>query len=137
MAHISRTASGFSRDMSNSVVPVAASSRHVLESVLTLAECRELVFIQRHVSVIGYRAHLRSSTIHDVAATEPALLIPLVRMPKGSGRQASRQALLQASSALIKLIELTYFALDPHSCTVHTTMHQSPGTARFWTRWAR
>ena len=75
-----KSASGFSRDMSNGVVPVAAS-RHVVESVLTLAECRELVFIQRCVCVIGYRAHVRSSTIHDVAATEPALLIPLVRMP--------------------------------------------------------
>lgn len=59
--------------------PPAAASRHVLDAVLSLQECHELVFIQRCTSVVGYRAHVRSSTIHDIAATEPVLLIPLVR----------------------------------------------------------
>ena len=53
-------------------------SRHVQDAVLSLAECQELIFIQQCISVIGYRPHVRSSTIHDIALTEPALLIPLV-----------------------------------------------------------
>lgn len=53
--------------------------RAVLDGVLSSAECEELICLARCLGVPGYRAAVSSCTCFEVAAAEPALLLPLVR----------------------------------------------------------
>ena len=53
--------------------------RAVADGVVSPEQCQELIAVCRAVGVVGYRACVSSATLHEVAATEPALLQPLVR----------------------------------------------------------
>ncbi|PNH09916.1 Prolyl 3-hydroxylase 1 [Tetrabaena socialis] len=53
--------------------------RAVLDGVVPPELCAELVFALQAISTVGYRPHVRSATIHDVVATAPWLLPPLLR----------------------------------------------------------
>ncbi|EFJ50596.1 hypothetical protein VOLCADRAFT_88567 [Volvox carteri f. nagariensis] len=70
------------------------SVRTVIDGVLSPELCRELIFVFRSSSTVGYRPHVCSATIHDVAATAPWLLPPLVR---------ARHAVLSAVEAAFGL----------------------------------
>ena len=51
----------------------------MLPDVLSADECSELTFIHRGVSAAGYSPNLWTSKLADIAYTEPALLLPMVR----------------------------------------------------------
>ncbi len=53
--------------------------RAVADGVLSGDECRELIFVQRALAVMGYRPHVCSLTLHELLHAQPALLVPLVR----------------------------------------------------------
>ena len=57
----------------------------MLDGVLSPEECSELLLIARCHSVVGYRAAVASCTAFELAAAEPALLLPLVGGRVGPG----------------------------------------------------
>ena len=56
-----------------------ASTRVLQPALLSAEECRELVALCSATACHSYRHDVQSATIHDVAATAPFLLMPLVR----------------------------------------------------------
>ncbi|PRW58320.1 Oxoglutarate iron-dependent dioxygenase [Chlorella sorokiniana] len=66
-------------------------SRAVLEGVLSLQACEELLLLARSLAVVGYREGVCSATIFEVAAALPSALIPLV-----AAREAVRAAVEEA-----------------------------------------
>lgn len=56
-----------------------AAPRAVVDSILSLEECGQLISICQAISVRGYRPGVTSATLHEVACTAPELLVPLVR----------------------------------------------------------
>ncbi len=53
--------------------------RAVVPGVLSPEECAELTFVHRALSAAGYSPHLWTTKLSDVAYSQPALLLPLVR----------------------------------------------------------
>ena len=63
----------------------------VLDGVVPVALCQELLLLARSLAVVGYRPGVCSSTIFEVAAAAPALLPPLVRSPSACAAAASHR----------------------------------------------
>ncbi|GMH40009.1 hypothetical protein BSKO_07913 [Bryopsis sp. KO-2023] len=53
--------------------------RCLLENVIPLDLCQELVFLHKSLGVVGYRPGVRSTTIHDVLASAPPMVLPVAR----------------------------------------------------------
>ncbi|KAG2494536.1 hypothetical protein HYH03_007303 [Edaphochlamys debaryana] len=56
-----------------------ASTRTILDGIISPDLCRELLLVYRCASCVGYRPHVFSATIHDVVVTAPWLLPPMLR----------------------------------------------------------
>lgn len=76
--------------------------RLLLDGVLTAQQCAELLLIARSLAVVGYRAHVCSATLFEVAAALPPALIPLV-----AARQAAQAAVEAAWEDRPLLVEFT------------------------------
>jgi hypothetical protein len=64
------------KQIEGSYGPVSAC--YVQDGLLSVDECQELSFILGACGTCGYRDHVTSVTLHDLAAAAPQLLGPLV-----------------------------------------------------------
>lgn len=54
--------------------PAHKGSRRIYQDALPLDLCRELLFIQRSLAVVGYRPHVQSLTLYELVLACPQLL---------------------------------------------------------------